>query len=132
MATMHVRKLDSNGDEMRGRGMANFHYGSRATAQRLECNLKVILGEWFLDANEGVPWYQDGTDVEPILGHMPANAAYAEATLKARILTTNGVASITSFDLVFDRNTRMVTINASGKDVDGDAWSVSDLYPLSP
>ena len=132
MATKHVRKLDANGDIMAGRGFASLSYGSLATAQRVRSDLKVILGEWFLDASDGVPWYQDGTDIEPILGKMPANPGYAEAVLKARILKSNGVASITTFDLQLDRNTRAITISASGKTVDGETWTLADLNPLTP
>ena len=132
MATAHVRKLDANGDVLAGRGLASFNYGSLATAQRVRCDLLVILGEYFLDASDGVPWYQDGTDVKAILGRMPAHPGYAEAVLKARILASNGVASITTFDLQRDRATRAVTISASGKTVDGDTWTVADLYPLTP
>ncbi len=128
--TKHVRRLDANGDDMMGRGLQDFLYGAEATRQRLECDLKVILGEWFWDESDGVPWWKrTGSDVAPILGEMPGNQAYASAVLTARCLACNGVASISSFDLQFDRNTRAITMTVSGKSVDGDAFTVTVTSP---
>lgn len=122
--TMHVRKLAADGDDSFGHGMQDFRFGSDATKQRLGCDLKVILGEWFWDESDGVPWTKrEGSDVEPILGRMPANAPYTTAVLTARCLACNGVASITSFDLYFDTSTRQVTITVTGKDVDGGTFT---------
>ena len=97
-----------------------------STAQRVQCNLLLLLGEYFLDTTAGTPWIQpDSTGIEPILGKMPANVAYASAQVKKTILATEGVKSITAFDLTFNRTTRNVTMTARGIDDDGDTFNVS-------
>lgn len=130
MPTAHVRKLDANGDDLMGRGLGSFLFGSSATAQRLGCDLKVILGEWFWDTSDGVPWFQQaGSDVEPILGNMPANQAYAVAVLTARILACDGIASIKTFDFSSDRTTRAVSMRVTGTDNDGADFSITTSFP---
>jgi len=126
MGTLFCRTLDANHDATFGRGKAGFSYGAKGTAQRLKCRLLLNTGEWFWDTDDGTPWYQsEGSTVTPILNTMPANAARAEAILKARILSTDGVAGISTFTLTVDRQTRGITINANGPTVDGDIWNIS-------
>jgi hypothetical protein len=126
MPTTRVRRLDSNHDIVMGHGAQDYLSGAASTAQRVQCNLLLILGEYFLDTSAGVPWIQpDSSGIEPILGKMPANRAYAEARIKAAILATDGVDSITAFDLSVDRATRAITVTARGVSVDGDTFEIT-------
>ncbi len=126
MATPFVRTLDANGDMQFGRGIAGFSTLTQSTAQRLRCELLVILGEWFLDVSAGVPWFQpDGSVIEAILGRRPVNLAYVDATVKAKILSVTGVATLKTFSMDFDNNDRSLTIAASGTDDDGNDFQVT-------
>src|SRR3954468_21270749 len=95
-----VRRLDANHDMTFGRGMQDIATGGESTQQRVSCRLMVMLGEWFLDLDDGMPWFQPtGTGVKPIMGGGPDSLAYAEAWAKRRILETDGVEEILRFDL---------------------------------
>lgn len=72
---------------------------AHAVGQHVRQRLKTFSGEWFLDAEAGVPWLDD------ILGR-GYDAALAEAIIKAEILQTHGVEEITSFSVSFDDERR--------------------------
>lgn len=126
MSTAPVRRLDSNHDMTFGRGLQNFATLAEATGQRVRTRLLLILGEFFLDTTAGVPWFQpdDGTsDTQPIMG-VPTDLGYTEATIKATILATDGIASITSFSMTLDSISRRLFVSAIGPCVDGGIFSV--------
>lgn len=124
-----MRRLDENHDMTFGRGKRNIAGTAEAVAQRLRCRLLTIRGEWFLDTDAGVPWYQpDDSEVYPIMGRRP-NMQYNEAVLKAAILETDGVQTLDSFSLTFDHATRKLTIRAAGKDVYGDDYNIVEAGP---
>lgn len=117
-----VRRLDSNHDCSFGRGQDNYATGSESTAQRVRTACLEIQGEWFMDVTAGIPWYpiSDSADTIPIMGAPGApDLGYAEAVIKARILSVDGVASITSVSLVFDHVARKLFFSGEGTDVDG-------------
>lgn len=125
-----VRMLDAAGDVMFGRGLQSFHSGSPATIQRTRTRLLLVRGEWFLDTSEGVPWWDDpdAPDVQPIMG-VTRNLAYAEAILKARILGTDGVASLESFAMSFAPDTRRLSVSATVTDEDGVTGTIVLVSP---
>lgn len=84
--------MDANGNLV-------FVHDAEAVAQHVEQRLMTHEGEWFLDADVGVPWVRDilGGQYDPVL---------AESVLKAEILDTDGVVEITTFSVRFDRSTR--------------------------
>lgn len=132
-----VRRLDSNHDITGGAGIASYATGSEATAQRVRTTLLCILGEWWLDETVGVPWFApedpndpDNVGVTPIMGGAGApNLGYAETVLKAAILGIAGIATLDSFVMEFDHLTRALSVNASGTDVDGGAFTVAFQDP---
>jgi hypothetical protein len=132
-----VRRLDSNHDITGGAGLANYATGSEATAQRVRTTLLWVLGEWWLDATGGVPWFSpeepsdpDYTGVAPIIGGSGApNLGYNETVLKAAILGVVGVATLDSFAMTLDHLTRVLSVDASGTDVDGGVWTVAFQDP---
>lgn len=124
-----VRRLDANHDMTFGRGMRNIATTAEAVAQRLRCRLLTIRGEWFLDTDAGVPWFQpDDSDVYPIMGRVQ-NVQYNEAVLKSTILETDGVQTLDSFSMVFDHQTRKLRVTAAGKDVYGDDYNIVEVGP---
>lgn len=78
---------------------------AEAVGQHIRQRLKTFIGEWFLDTAAGVPWLQ-----QIFAKHY--NPALAEAVTKSEILATDGVVSIESFSVRFDRTSRGVIINS--------------------
>lgn len=102
---MRYRKLDSNGDMAFGSQQANFWRDvPEAPAQAILTRLRLWLGEWFIDTTEGTPYQQ------AVLGMH--TSATVEPAIRRRILGTQGVTTIESFDMVRDTENRVVSINA--------------------
>lgn len=71
--------------------------------QNVRCRLLTYLGEWFLNTQVGVPYFQE-------IFTKPANLARAESVIKRTILRTTGVEQIISFQLNFNRTTRRLSV----------------------
>lgn len=125
MATLRVRSLGATSHDVSfGHGVDDYLEGSAATAQRLRCMLLVILGEWFLDQDDGVPWWQpEGSGTAPIMGG-PTDLGYAEAVITRRILACDGVKQLDAIKLTFLSSTRKLVVDANGQSVDGDPFSI--------
>ena len=72
---------------------------AEAVGQHAAQRLKSYHGEWFLDTSSGMMW------LEQILGHS-YDPVLAEALIKAHLLDSDGVESIESFSVSFDRVSR--------------------------
>ena len=81
-------------------------------AQNLAIRLRFILGEWFLDIEAGVPYYED------ILIKAP-NQYRVESVLKEEIINTEGVTEILSFTSNYQPETRRFTVQFSCDTVSG-------------
>ena len=103
---MLTRRLDPGHDMTFGQGLANYARDDEATAQAVKTRLLMLLGEWFLDTNAGVPHLQK-------IMVKPSNLPLAEALIKRTILQTEGVAELRAFNMAFDRETRRLTIDAT-------------------
>lgn len=110
---MIYRRLDSNGDYVFGQGRSQFISGSEAVAQAIVTNLKLLLGEWWEDVNNGLPLWQS------ILGipGSEANQLSIDNIIKDRILKTNLngevlVSSIDDYTRTYDVTTRVYTFEA--------------------
>jgi len=84
-----------------------------AVRQRLKQRLLLFLGEWFLDASKGVPYYQY------ILVKNP-NMDLVNSSLKAVVLQTPGILELTSFDYDYDSGGRGLTVTCQCKGANGD------------
>lgn len=73
-----------------------------STAQRLQTRLRILLGEWWLDRNAGVPY------LEQIVGR--GSIAHVRQILRERILATEGVTTLDELQLRLDRATRVLTV----------------------
>ena len=103
---MRYRKLSDEGDMTFGSQQADFLRNTPETvAQAVVTRLKLWLGEWFIDQSEGTPYQQAA------LGKH--TRASIEPAIRSRILETEGVTSIESFDMSVDPDERKVTINAT-------------------
>jgi hypothetical protein len=78
--------------------MQDFLYGADAVAQAVKTNLLLLRGEWWEDLGEGLPLFQN------ILGQpgSPDNLKAVDLIVKDRILNTQGVASVDSFQSSYE------------------------------
>lgn len=89
----------------------NLHYqglGPEEVGQNVRTRLKLFMNEWFLDLEEGTPWWPENRDA--ILGKTTTLSS-KEATLKRRILMTPALAYLTAFSMDFDRAARRLTVS---------------------
>lgn len=110
---MLLRKLDNNGDMQFGNGNANFYKDTpEAIAQNIYTRLKLWLGEWYLDTDEGTDW------LGKCLGKNSMDSALLE--IKQRILGTTGVNSIQNFSASIEPTSRKLTITGTVNTIYGD------------
>jgi hypothetical protein len=86
--------------------------GADEVAQRVTQRLRTFRGEWFLNLDAGVPYYQE------ILVKNPSSTV-VEGRLKAEIADTPGVLEIEIFKLEIDNVEREATIETRIISVDG-------------
>lgn len=102
---MRVRALDENGDIVTNGNI--FIYDRECIRQTIVTRLKLFLGEYFRDINDGTPWF------ESILGKFQ-NINAVEAILRNRIVRTTGVVRLLSFNMDYDANDTTRTLTVSG------------------
>lgn len=77
--------------------------GADFVVQKIRTLLLAYRGEWYLNTDSGVPWFQT------ILTN-PTDVEENESILKRVILTPRGVTSITEFTATFDEQERDMTV----------------------
>lgn len=115
------RAFDNDGDY----AINTLIQGSAATIQAVATRLRLLRGEWFLNINDGVPWYQR-------VFVKPANTRDVEKAIRDTITQTEGVAAITSFNLTFNSATRRVSVAFSATTIYGDEFTDEDIAGLNP
>lgn len=111
---MKYRMLDTNGDYVLGMGESEFLSGSEAVAQAIVTHIKLLLGEWWEDVNQGTPLFQS------ILGK-PGSEEHLNSVdniYKAMILSTelNGeqiIYSIDKYERDYSPTTRIYKFQAT-------------------
>lgn len=104
--------LTTLGDLSVTEGLIDLVYDDDAIVQSLDLRLRLVLGEWFRDQDDGTDWFGD------ILGKV--EEAQQRAELRRRILGTGGVASIAELTLTVDTSTR--TLSAEVTVIKDDGW----------
>ena len=92
---MSTIKIDSTNDIEIIDNDLSFVSGRDEIAQVLRQELRVFLGEWFLDIDEGIPYLQE------ILKKNP-NTSTVDAVFKNKILESPGVIELTEYELDFE------------------------------
>jgi len=109
---MRYRALTADGDSTFCSGSTAFLVNIPATvAQAVLTRLRLLAGEWFLDFIEGTPY---GSEV---VGKGTTNTY--DAAIQQRILETQGVIEITSYQSTLDGPIRKLNITATVKSVYG-------------
>ena len=75
-----------------------------SVAQRLKIMLQTFLGEWFMDIDSGVPYF------ESIFGKV-LNKSAVDLILQSKILEDPGVIEIVSFDSSVDNQRRIYSMS---------------------
>lgn len=78
--------------------------GAHAVLQDILCRLRTFAGEWFLDNEIGVPYYQTVFIKNP-------DMAVVNGALKDEILGTPGVLSLDFYESREDRRFRRLTVS---------------------
>jgi len=86
--------------------------GARRVAQQIKVTLLAFLGEWFLDVDFGVPYF------ESILVKTPRWAAI-NAILRAKIIDVPGVQRVRRLDLDFNHAARHLSVTFEAETPDG-------------
>jgi len=94
MAVFQVRALDVNGDPLRGAGLYNFLVDLEACAQVISTRLKLLLGEWFLALNDGLPLFQS------LLSH-PITSNAVALIISQRILGSPYVTGVSNIQVTY-------------------------------
>ena len=103
---MRYRREDADGDYTFGRGDDTWLVNSpECVAQAVKTRFLLWYGQWFLDTTAGTPW------VQSVLGKQRPEA-YSLA-IRQRILETQGVNSILSFDTTLNASSRRVVFTAT-------------------
>ena len=101
---MTVRALDPETGDIVTSG-EQFIDGAAEIGQTVKTRLRLFLGEYFRDVTDGTPWW------ESILGK-EGTLSSKEAIIKNRIVRTDGVIQLLSFETDFDISTRVYTVSA--------------------
>jgi hypothetical protein len=103
---MRYRKWTDGTDIQFGHGAADYWVDDpRGVAQAVVSRLRLLSGEWFLDLTEGTPYEGD------VFGKHTRQSY--DPIIRARILDTEGVTAITSYESAFDGNTRAITVTVT-------------------
>lgn len=114
---------DENGDLDMSQGLRFTPDLMTYVVQRLGENLGFFLGEWFLDQREGIPYFTR------IIGEAP-DFALLDTLYRRSILSTTGVASITTLLLDYDNAARKLSIAFECVLTDGTTITQADLAKL--
>jgi hypothetical protein len=128
MSNLIVRKL-VEGEPVFGKGLQGFLTKSSATAQKCACRVRMILGEWFLDINAGIPWVSMPEANAPVILGEPNVAGYVESLIKQTLINTPGVVSIEELRFDFRHDPRAADVSAWVKDEDGETFEVKVTFP---
>ena len=96
----------SNGDLVLNSGIV-------AVKQFLEARLGFFKGEWFLDLDSGVPYYEEVLKKNP-------DPIVLDGIFKDTILSTPGIIGLDSFSMELDTNTRELRLNFKARSLDGE------------
>lgn len=103
---MRYRKQTADGDMVFGNGDLDFYINNpEAVGQAVETRLRLWLGEWFLNITDGTQYQTN------VLG--TGKFESAPPVIRQRILETEGVTEIVSFDAIINADNRKLTIRST-------------------
>lgn len=109
--------LDTDGDIKIDAGGLSFVSGVAGVVQLARINMLLFLGEWFLNMDIGIPYYDE------LLGDAsktPGVRDRAQAIFAAAILETPGIVSIIQLSVDIDSTSRQMTVTWAAQTLFGD------------
>ena len=82
-------------------------------SQAIEIRLNALKGEWFLNRDFGVAYFDD------ILGQKMVDKAAFDAVVKAAILEVDGVNIVLAYESSFDRANRVFSVSFTADTIYG-------------
>jgi hypothetical protein len=109
---MNDLAFDNAGDLLIEDYDISFVSGVDQIVQNLAFRLRFFLGEWYLDTEAGIPYYQDFFIKAP-------NQIRVESVLKQEILNTEGIVDLTAFSSDFNSSLRKFSVIFSASTNEG-------------
>lgn len=110
--------IDDTNDLVFVNGDLQFSRGVDAIVQQCRISLQMFQGEWFLDLDAGIPYWQS------ILGSKPAVAlSAARIYMRRELELVPGVAKVLRMDVSYTGSSRTLTANWQVSTVFGDTAS---------
>jgi hypothetical protein len=81
--------------------------------QNLAIRLRFVLGEWYLDITQGVPYFE-------IFFRKAPNQIQIESILKEEITNTRGILELTSFESNYNSRSRLYSVKFSARSISGE------------
>lgn len=106
-------KQDSTGDISFSSQGFSLVDGVSQIAQNVAIRLRTFLGEYYLNTDVGLPYYED-------IFVKPANEIRVDSLFKNEILETTGILELVSYKSSFDDITRAYSIAFSARTVTGE------------
>lgn len=98
-----------------------FDSGLTAVVTGVRTRLRLIAGEWFLNLDAGVPWYErSGVNPENVILGSKYDDARLRGPILRAILHTPGVIRVTALTIQFESATRSVSITWQARCAFGD------------
>jgi len=95
--------------------------GVPAVIQGARIRMQTIAGEWFLDLDTGVPYFErDGVPAAKAILGQKFSVAKASAAFRKQIFDTPGVTAVTALNVSFDGPTRALNVNWQAETAFGD------------
>ena len=95
--------------------------GADAIKQHLGQRLKTFYGEWFLDMEKGIPYFQQVLKKNP-------DPVVIDSIFKREIIDTPGILQLLEFDLSIDNATRILALSFKVLSIDGEI-DFSEVIP---
>lgn len=107
-------KLDADNDLDLSTGGLELITGTDEIVQKLVTRLQFFLGEWFLDARQGIPYFEDVLVKNPDL-------VVIQGIFREAILETPGVAALLGvIETTVDRALRILSVSFTAQLESGD------------
>ena len=97
-------KLDINGDLDLTNGDLTLVTGTDRMKQQIEIRLRMFLGEWFLDARSGMPYFQG-------IFAKPFDASFTSLKIRQAVVGVASIVDVTNMDLDLNNTTRALSVS---------------------
>lgn len=82
-----------------------FSRGIAAVAQSCRIALQMVQGEWFLDLEVGIPYWEEILAQKPLIAIEASRVAF-----RRELLSIEGVIDVSKLDITYERSTRTMTV----------------------